>query len=206
MDSNEFNGVNYNAEYTNFNRTYLECESMFAQVDRLIQEELVKEAVELLFKIVQCDPQFGKAYNYLGWVYENKYKKYAQAEEYYKNAMKYVPEYAASYLNYAYFLSNCGRFDELKAHLDIAMTIPTVSKETIYSEYAVMYEVQQKLEEAMDYYLKAAMTTLDTKKLTYYKESIDRCKMKLELKNSFWSEVGSREWEVGKAGIKAIAV
>ncbi len=184
MNLKEFGGGNYGMEYANFDRAYLECETMFAQADTLIREERVQESVELLFKILQTNPQFGKAYNYLGWVYENKYKDYSHAEEYYKNAIKYAPDYAASYLNYSYFLSNLGRFDELKAHLETALTVPSVSKELIYSEYATMYEMQQNPEAAMNYYIKAAMTTLDTEKLARYQQSINRCKTKLELKNS----------------------
>lgn len=46
-----------------------------------------------------------------------------------------------------------------------------------------MSEVQQNLEAAVNYYTKAAMNALDTNTVTYCKEAINRCKMKLELKN-----------------------
>lgn len=184
MNLNEFGSGSFSGEFLSFDRSDLECETMFTQADLLIKEERVQEAVETLFKILQRNPKFGKAFNHLGWVYENKYKNYTHVEEYYKNAMKYAPEYAASYLNYAYFLSNNGRFEDLKAHLDKALTIPSISKEIVYSEYAIMYEMQENPETAITYYTKAAMATLDKNKLTNYKESIERCKIKLELKNS----------------------
>lgn len=180
----DFNGMSSNQDALNFDRGYLECEEMFAKADDLIKEGDIKGAVEMLFKIIQRNPNFGKAYNHLGWVYENKYKNYTRAEEFYKKALQYSPEYPAGYLNYTYFLSNLSRYDELKAHLDKAINIPAVAKETIYNEYGIMYEMSQKPEEAMDYYVKAAMTTLDSTKLTQYKESINRCKQKIELKNS----------------------
>lgn len=183
MDLKEFGGNNYSTEYVRFDRDQLECESTLAQADNLIKAGQIQAGVELLLKILQYNPQFGKAYNYLGWIYETQYQNYTYAEECYKNAMKYAPDYAPVYLNYAYLLSSGGRFDELKAHLDMALTIPNVSKEVIYGQYGWMYEMQQNPQAAMNYYVKAAMSALDTSRLTYYKEAIDRCKIKLELKN-----------------------
>jgi tetratricopeptide (TPR) repeat protein len=184
MDKTQFSNANGYMEGTNVNLGYLECETMLVQANTLIKEQRTQESVELLLKILQCNPQFGKAYNHLGWVYEVDYRNYTRAEEYYKKAMEYEPEYSASYTHYARLLSSCKRFDELKAHLDMALTIPTVPDEVIYSEYALMYEMQQNPEAAKNYYIKAAMITLDGKKLTYYKESIDRCQLKLDLKKS----------------------
>ena len=164
-------------------RSELECEELFAQADRLLNEGVIIEAVEKLSQIVKRNPRFGKAYNHLGWLYETKYKNYARAEEYYKAAMQYAPHYNAAYLNYAYFLSTLGRFDELKAHLDRVSQIPGIARDTIANEYAMMYETQGNLQQAMDYYQKAAIVTLDSTKLDKYKEGIDRCRKKLEILN-----------------------
>jgi tetratricopeptide (TPR) repeat protein len=187
MNMTEFSNSNNRIEGIDFNRTHLECETMLAQANTLIQEKRTQESVELLLKILQRNPQFGKAYNHLGWVYEIDYRDHTRAEEYYKKAMQYEPDYSASYTHYARLLANCKRFDELKAHLNISLTIPTVPDEAIYYEFGLMYEMQQNPETAMDYFVKAAMTTLETKKITLYQESIARCKIKLELKNSLSS-------------------
>jgi hypothetical protein len=79
--------------------------------------------------------------------------------------------------------TNCKRFDELKAHLDMALTVPTIAEESIYNEYATIHKMQQNPEAAMNYDVKAAMVTFQENKLTLYKESINRCKTKLELRN-----------------------
>jgi tetratricopeptide (TPR) repeat protein len=185
MNMTEFGNPNNRIEGIDFDRNDLECETMLVQSNTLIREKRTQEAVELLLKILQRNPQFGKAYNHLGYVYEIDYTDYIRAEEYYKKSMKYEPQYNPAYTHYARLLSTCGRFDELKAHLDIAFTIPTVPKETLYNEYAIMYEMQEDPEAAMNYYLKAAMAAFDAKKIAAYKESIARCKTKIELKNSF---------------------
>ncbi|MGI8883758.1 MAG: tetratricopeptide repeat protein, partial [Pyrinomonadaceae bacterium] len=159
----------------------LEAEEMFAQADKLLNDGVIIEAVEKLTQILRRNPRFGKAYNHLGWVYETKYKNMQRAEEYYKAAMQYAPHYNAAYLNYSYFLSNLGRFDDLKMHLDKVSQIPGIAKDTIANEYAILYEMQGNLQEAMDFYQKAAIVTLDITKLDKYKESIERCRQKMEL-------------------------
>ena len=164
-------------------RAETECEEMFAQADRLLNDGVISDAVEKLSQILKRNPRFGKAYNHLGWVYETKFKNTARAEEYYKAAMNYAPYYNASYLNYAYFLSNLGRFDELKTHLDKMSQIPGIAKDTIANEYAIMSEIQGDLQKAIDYYQKAAIITLDGAKLDKFKESIERCRKKQEILN-----------------------
>ena len=184
MDFNGQDNFNLQDDFNLFpDRSELECEELFAQADRLLNEGVIMEAVEKLTQILKRNPRFGKAYNHLGWVYETKYKNMARAEEYYRAAMQHSPEYNAAYLNYSYFLSNLGRFDELKAHLDKVSQLPGIAKDTIANEYAIMYEMQGKLPEAMDYYQRAAMVTLDIGKLDKYKESIDRCRKKLDILN-----------------------
>ncbi|HEY0429915.1 MAG TPA: hypothetical protein VGC76_19180 [Pyrinomonadaceae bacterium] len=185
MDFNGNGNFNLNDDFSSLlpNRAELECEEMFIEADRLLNEGVLMEAVDKLAQILKRNPRFGKAYNHLGWLYETKYKDMARAEKYYKAAMEYAPNYNASYLNYCYFLSNQGRFEELKTHLDRVSQITGISKDTIYNEYAIMYEMQGDPHTAIDYYQKAAMITLDMARLDKYKESIDRCRKKLEILN-----------------------
>ena len=165
-------------------RAELECEELFIQADRLINEGGTMEAVEKLSQILKRNPRFGKAYNHLGWIYETKYKNSQRAEEYYKAAIAYAPNYNAARLNYCYLLSNAARFDELKAHLDKMSNLPGIAKDTIANEYAVMYEMQGNPQAAIDFYQKAAIMTLDSAKLDRYKDSIERCRKKIELLSS----------------------
>jgi tetratricopeptide (TPR) repeat protein len=133
--------------------------------------------------ILKRNPRFGKAYNHLGWVYETKYRNYTKAEEYYRAALQFAPHYTAPYLNYAYLLSNLGRYDELKTHLDRASQVAGIAKDTLNNEYANMYEMQGNLQLAIDYYQKAAIVTLDSTRLDTYKAGIERCKKKMDILN-----------------------
>lgn len=179
--------MNFNAqsEINNLipDRAELECEELFAQADKMLNEGVVMEAVEKLAQIVKRNPRFGKAYNHLGWVHEMKYRNTTRAEEYYKAAMAYAPQYIPTYLNYSYFLSNLGRFGELKNHLDKISNIPGIARDAVYNEYGIMHEIQGDLQQAMDYYQKAAIVTLDGVKLDKYKEGVERCRKKLDMLN-----------------------
>jgi tetratricopeptide (TPR) repeat protein len=179
MNFDDYNGVDNLIP----DASEIEAEEMFANADRLLNEGVLKEAVDILTQIIKRNPRFGKAYNHLGWVYETKYKNAAKAEEYYKAAMQYSPHYNASYLNYSYMLSNQHRFDELKNHLDRISNIPGIAKDTISNEYAIMYEMQGNAKKAIEHYQHAAMITLDTKKLEKYRDAIDRCQQKLDMLN-----------------------
>jgi tetratricopeptide (TPR) repeat protein len=181
----DFNGGGQPTGFDNLlpDRTEMECEELFAQADKLLNDGVIMEAVERLSTILKRNPRFGKAYNHLGWVYETKYKNMARAEEYYKAAMQFAPHYTAPYLNYCYFLSNQNRHSELKAHLDRMSQIPGIAKDTIANEYAIMYEMMGDLQTAIDHYQKAAIVTLDNGKLDKYKEGIDRCNKKLSILN-----------------------
>ncbi len=66
--------------------------------------------------------------------------------------------------------------------LDKAVTIPGITLSTMYNEYAIMFEQLSNLDIAIEHYKKCAMSTLDKNVLTRAKESIERCKMKKELR------------------------
>ena len=159
----------------------IRMEDMFMDADRLISEQKIGEAFSKLTAITQEMPDFGKAYNHIGWIYETKYKDYPKAEKYYKLSIENQPEYHAAYYNYAIVLSTLQKWDDLKALLDKALTIPGINKSTIHNEYAIMYEGQGKYNEAIQAYKNYAANTFDSKQLDTAKDSIERCKKKLEL-------------------------
>ncbi|MBP6731881.1 MAG: hypothetical protein KA149_07480 [Chitinophagales bacterium] len=156
-------------------------EDMFMEADRLIGEQRIGEAFSKLMAMIQEMPNFGKAYNHLGWIYETKYKDFPNAEKYYKLAIENSPDYLAAYYNYAIVLSTLQKWDELTDLLTKALTIPGINRSTIQNEFAIMYEGQGKYKEAIDAYKKYAAATFDDKQLDTAKASIERCKKKMEL-------------------------
>lgn len=59
-----------------------------------------------------------------------------------------------------------------------------MAKNTLFCEYRGFYEIRGLPHEALDYYFKAAIITLDSRKLDSFEKFIERCRKKLELKNT----------------------
>lgn len=156
-------------------------EEMLDQANNDIKNGYYDEATNKLEKIIDVDPDFGKAYNHLGYLYEVKFKEFEKGETLYKLCLEKSPMYPAVYYNYSILLSTLEKWDELKDLLDKAINIPGITKSTLYNEYGIMLEQQAKLDEAIEYYRKCALSTLNKDVLSRAKESIDRCKSKKEL-------------------------
>ncbi len=156
-------------------------EELLDRANSDIKNGAYDEATNKLEKILDIDPDFGKAYNHLGYLYEVKFKEYEKGETLYKLCLEKSPMYPAVYYNYAVFLSTLGKYDDLKELLDTAITIPGVNKSTMYNEYGIMYEQLGKFDEAISYYKKAALQTLDKNVLNRAKDSIERCQLKKDL-------------------------
>lgn len=156
-------------------------EELLNQANLDIKDGFYERASNKLEQIIDLDPNFGKAYNHLGYLYEVKFKDYEKGETLYKLALEKSPLYPSVYYNYAVCLSTLGKFDELKTLLDTALGIPGITKATIYNEYGIMHEQLGDLNEAINYYQKAGKLTLSSDVLNRVKNSIDRCKSKLEL-------------------------
>lgn len=140
-----------------------------------------EKASNILEECIEIDPNFGKAYNHLGFLYETKFKEYEKGETLYKLCLEKTPLYPAVYYNYAVLLSTLEKWDELKELLDQALHIPGIVKSTLYNEYAIMFEQQGQLDKAIEYYRKTGLRTLDQNVLDRAKKSIDRCTTKKSL-------------------------
>ena len=161
-------------------------ETKFLRADELISEKRISEAIEMLESIIYEEPNFGKAHNHLGWIYETQIQSSKKAEIHYKQAIKSDPDYKASYINYAYLLSSQNRFEELKQHLDKSINVVGINKVSIYNEYGIMYELQGNFKEAINYFKFAIQHCLDSKTIETHKMSIERCKSKAGFKSLFW--------------------
>lgn len=156
-----------------------QADQLFFEADNKIKQGLFAEAKTLFEKAIAVHPQHGRSHNHLGWLYETKYQDFTKAEEHYKKAIEYAPEYPAGYSNYAVLLSTLERYEELQKHLEKALTVPGINKETMYNEYGIMYERQGKLNEAIEAYTKALNYSLTEQGVTGYKNAIARCKTKM---------------------------
>jgi tetratricopeptide (TPR) repeat protein len=161
--------------------THYDLEEKFLQADKLIGEGHIKDAALMLEEILAEAPDFGKAHNHLGWLNETKFKNYPQAEEHYRLALKFSPEYTAAYYNTFYLLAILRKYDELETLLEQAIKVPGISFTNIYNEYGLMRETQGRLDEAIHYFRLYIQNSFDLKAIETAAESIKRCERKKQL-------------------------
>ncbi|MCR9181372.1 MAG: hypothetical protein NXH73_00450 [Flavobacteriaceae bacterium] len=156
-------------------------EELLNQANLDIKDGFFEEASKKLDQIISENPNFGKAYNHLGYLYEVKFRDLEKGETLYKLALEKSPLYTATYYNYAILLSTLGKYNELKELLDTALTLPGIIKSTIYNEYGIMVEQQGKFDDAISYYRLCALDSLDINVIDRAKKSIERCNLKKEI-------------------------
>jgi tetratricopeptide (TPR) repeat protein len=156
----------------------LEYEDMLFEADDHIRNNRISDAVNLLEGIISQVPDYGKAYNHLGWIFETKLKDYKRAETMYRQCLAYSPDYPPVYLNLSIALSTLGKYDELEALLNQALTVAGVEKAAIYNEFGILYELRQDYNKAIEYYKSAIKLSLSDKNIETYLKSIDRCRLK----------------------------
>jgi tetratricopeptide (TPR) repeat protein len=160
---------------------YFELEEKFHEADKMINDGRISDAAHVLEGILAEAPDFGKAHNHLGWLYETKFKNFNKAEEHYKYALKFSPDYPAAYYNYAYLLSTLRKYDVLEKLLDDAIKISGINHATLYNEYGLMNEAKGSYKEAIKFYKLYIQNCYDNKSLEAAADSIKRCERKMEL-------------------------
>ena len=160
-----------------------ELEGKFRYADQLITDNEVDEAKALLFSIIEEEPRFGKAYNHIGWIYETKEKRFREAENLYKQAMDFSPDYPAPYINYLYLLNTELRGPEAEAHILRSKEVVGINKVSLWTEWAYMLEYSGRFEEAIEKYKEIIPMQNNLEKLDQLKSDIERVRKKSEMLN-----------------------
>jgi tetratricopeptide (TPR) repeat protein len=159
----------------------LEFDEMLFEADELIRSNKIADAVNLLEGIISEAPDYGKAYNHLGWVYETKLKDINKAEIMYKQCLAYCPDYPPVYLNLSIALSTLGKYDEVEALLTKALLVPGIDKSAIHNEFGILFELKQDYSRAIEKYKEAVRFSLSDLNVETYSKSINRCRTKREI-------------------------
>ncbi|MDB5230589.1 MAG: hypothetical protein JWN76_1394 [Chitinophagaceae bacterium] len=161
----------------------LRLDEWFYEADQNIKDHRYADAMQTLEAILAEQPNYGKAYNHLGWLYETKYRDLKKAEYYYKKCLEIEPEYAPVYMNLAVVLSGNSKWQELDELLKKALETAGVDRAAIFNEYGIMYEMKAEYDEAIRHYKQAIRYTLKDTSMENYRNAIKRCKGKQELFN-----------------------
>ncbi len=163
---------------SNQSDNYYELDRLFFKADADIKEGLIAEAYDTLQYIIEQESEYGKAYNHLAWIYETKYKNFAKAEECYRLAVRFAPEYTSAYINYAILLCTLEKHDKLIELLEVAIKVPGINKAKVWNEYGIMYELQGLYTEGIEAYKKAIQYSLSDEDIEKFEKSIYRIRKK----------------------------
>ncbi len=155
------------------------AENMFFEADELINQGKMVEAKELFLELLSEFPDYGRAHNHLGWLYNMKFNNYPKAKNHLELAIKYAPDYHAAYSNYSYLLIDMNLYDEMITFGSKVINKSVVDKSTIYSNMAKAYEFKGENMKAYAYYKKATTATLNNKTLDSLYASLNRVKGKM---------------------------
>jgi tetratricopeptide (TPR) repeat protein len=158
----------------------MENDELFFLADKAIGDGKIVEAEEMLNTIIANAPNYGKAYNHLGWLYYYKFLDSEIAEHNFKLTLQHSPEYKPVYLHYSALLSEQVRIDEHKTLIDTANKFNRLDDARYNEELGVNYELRGEYNKAIDYYNKAE--TLGTiPNDAVITKHIERCQKKRDI-------------------------
>jgi tetratricopeptide (TPR) repeat protein len=162
---------------------YLEAENDVANKNYV---EAFRKYSGILFE----EPGNAPTHNSLGWIYKTQLDDYVNAEKHYKAALNGDPGYPHAYLNYMILLMDLERFADLENLVDKAMEVEAVDKSWLYHRMGLVRELQLRFDDAVSFYEKAVLLSLNDEKIRSFKEDIERTNEKKVLASKFSNWLG----------------
>ncbi|WP_299837560.1 tetratricopeptide repeat protein [uncultured Tenacibaculum sp.] len=157
------------------------AENLFFEADKLIEENRIVEAKEMLLELLSEFPDYGRAHNHLGWLYNMKFNNYPKAKNHLELAIKFAPDYHAAYSNYSYLLIDMYLNDEMITFGKKVIGRSVVDKSTIYNKMGQAYELKGDFVNAHKNYKLAIKETINNKAVDAIYASVSRVRKKMSL-------------------------
>lgn len=165
-------------------KKFLEAQSWYEKND-------FGEALKLLLELEAEGTKLPNVYFYLALLYHFKFNDTTKADSYYKKTLEIDPDFAPAYYNYASFLQNNNRFDELEKFLEQMQRKLPVAQADVYLEYGLMRESQLRYKEALRYYDLALQNGINPEFVQRIKDSRNRC-LEKQRKHTFFGKLEAR--------------
>ncbi len=157
-------------------------EELYLEAESDIKNNNYAEAFKKYESILYEEPDSAPAHNSMGWLYKTQFDDYAKAENHFLMAIRCDSLYPHSYFHLAALFMDMERFEELSRHLERCLKVRTIDKSWVYGRYALSEELRYNYEKAVYYFEKAILAGQHDDKIKDYKQDIERCQMKLEIK------------------------
>jgi tetratricopeptide (TPR) repeat protein len=154
---------------------------IYLDADNDVKNNNYTDAFRKYESILFEEPANAPSHNSLGWLYRTQLEDYKRAETHYKAAINGDPEYPHSYYHYAVLLLDMERYKDLDALLQKMLRLNTIEKAWVYHRQGLVAELKLSYDEAIAFFEKAFLTSLNTEKIKNYQEDIERCHNKKAL-------------------------
>jgi hypothetical protein len=145
---------------------------------RLADDEGHESALKLLERLVYEEPGYGRLHNTLGVIYFAYADNITQAEQHFRLAMKFAPEFADSYSHLCQLLRQEERLDEAIEIGKAGLKIKQSNKSRLLTGVAQAYELKRQYNKAIRDYRDALEHSAELWNCVVLEASIKRCKRK----------------------------
>lgn len=159
-------------------RTSSYVEEMFLRANALIEEGNLAEGKQVLEEVLELEPRYGRAFNHLAWLYAGEFRDYPRAERFYRLAMKYAPDYPATYTNFGYLLMELNQLEEAEKTIRKGAEVPGTDLSTLNYQLGRIREAQGRYAEAVRHYKTARKQSFNSDFMVYLEKEMERARKK----------------------------
>jgi len=134
-----------------------------------------------LEEVLEKEPGFGPAHFRLAWIFWMQLGYIDKAEEHFRLALKFSPEYPWTYYHYAFMLNEINHSQKLKSVAEKGMKVKGVNRFFLHNILGKSHEKNSRYEEAHDFYQMALRHAFISYQADEVKISLKRVKEKLKL-------------------------
>lgn len=166
---------------------YIDVEARFMLADEMITRGEIADAKAILIRIIEDEPDFGRAHNHIGWIYWTKLGDYEKAAMHLDLAVKFSPEYPGGYHNCCWVAFEMGDFAKVFEVAEKGLNVKGVNKANFFRVMAYAMEMNGELKAAIRLIEKAISVTTDNEMMDVFNKDIKRMTSKIGTFRRFFS-------------------
>ena len=163
------------------------AEEYLRMVSQYWEEGKYPEGRRILEAVFLEEPTNAQAHSYAGWYAQYQLKDKSLAIMHFEFALKFDPDYAHTYVQYAELLVENKNEPRLRALMNEGMKRSEVDKASLMSNYALILEMQGRFREASATYKEAMRHTMNYWILNQIKTHRRRARAKYNLFSAVYS-------------------
>jgi tetratricopeptide (TPR) repeat protein len=158
--------------------SFVDANILLLEAKQKIDSHKIKEGLDILHHLTLLYPEYSKAYNLLGWVYDTLFEDTRTAEKYYKKCLDLEPDYKEVYSNYAYCLLVLKKYELLEQFIEESLELAITNKPYLYHLLGKAREAMKKFDLAIEAYENSILNSFDVEDIQAREADVIRCQKK----------------------------